>query len=75
MLCQSCNKSKNQLHHVKSRILIEISLNMCQSCIDSGYEPRWVVILAARSLGSDAVRSYIVDKRYVGPTITGVEII
>lgn len=52
-----------------------ISLNLCQTCIDSGYEPRWVIILAARSNGTDSVKNYIINKRYVGQTITGIEII
>ena len=53
----------------------DISLVMCQSCIDAKYEPRWIIILAARSVGSDAVKDYIINKRYIGRDITGVEII
>jgi len=75
MLCQSCNNSKSQLYYVKSNIMNSISLNMCKTCIDNKFEPRWVIILAARSLGSESIKDYIVNKRYVGEQITGVEII
>ena len=75
MLCQSCNQQKYQLHTKKSNIMGDISLVMCQSCIDAKYEPRWIIILAARSVGSDAVKDYIINKRYIGRDITGVEII
>ena len=75
MLCQSCNKSKFQLHSMRSNIMKEINLTMCQTCIDNRFEPRWVIILAARSLGSAAVKDYIINKRYAGEQITGVEII
>jgi hypothetical protein len=75
MLCQSCNKSKNQLYNVRSHIMNDISLKICQTCIDNKFEPRWIIILAARSYGPDSVKNYIAQKRYVGEVITGVEIV
>jgi hypothetical protein len=55
ILCYCCNKTKNKLN-VRKSILIPINLLMCETCITSKFEPRWVVILAGRQLGSDAVK-------------------
>lgn len=75
MLCQSCEKPKNQLFSKNSNIISDIGLVMCQSCIDSKYEPRWIIILAGRSNGPEYVREYISKRRYVGREITANELI
>ena len=48
---------------------------MCQSCIDSKFEPRWVIILSGRQNGADSVREYIIKRLYIGKTITDEELI
>jgi hypothetical protein len=48
---------------------------MCESCISSKYEPRWVVILSGRQLGSDAVKDFIIKKRYIGAEISASELL
>ena len=58
ILCYSCNKSKNQLHARKSALL-PINLLMCETCVNSKFEPRWVIILAGRSNGPDHVRDFV----------------
>lgn len=73
ILCYSCNKSKNKLN-VRKSILIPINLLMCETCITSKFEPRWVVILAGRQLGSDAVKEFIIKKRYIGTDIAASEL-
>lgn len=75
MLCQSCEKPKNQLFSKNSNIISDIGLVMCQSCIDSKYEPRWIIILAGRSNGPEYVKEYISKRRYVGREITANELI
>ena len=75
MLCYSCNKSKNELSLRKSSLLSGINLMMCTTCIESKFEPRWVVILAGRQRGTQAVRDYIVKRRYIGKEILGSELI
>jgi NMD protein affecting ribosome stability and mRNA decay len=75
MLCYSCGKQKNDLISKKSTLLHGINLFMCQTCIDNKYEPRWVIILAARSNDPNYVREYIVKRRYVGNEISGSELI
>ena len=73
ILCYSCNKSKNKLS-VRKSILIPINLLMCETCITSKFEPRWIVILAGRQLGSDAVKEFIIKKRYIGTDIAASEL-
>jgi hypothetical protein len=48
---------------------------MCETCITSKFEPRWVVILAGRQLGSDAVKEFIIKKRYCGNDIAAAELL
>jgi hypothetical protein len=74
ILCYSCNKTKNKLN-VRKSILIPINLLMCETCISSKFEPRWVVILAGRQIGSDAVKEFIIKKRYCGNDITASELL
>jgi hypothetical protein len=47
---------------------------MCETCITSKFEPRWIVILAGRQLGSDAVKEFIIKKRYIGTDIAASEL-
>jgi hypothetical protein len=74
ILCYSCNKSKNQLHAKKSTLL-PINLLMCETCIESKFEPRWLIILAGRSNGPDHVRDFVLKKRYTGNEISASELL
>ena len=73
ILCYSCNKSKNKLS-VRKSILIPINLLMCETCIIAKFEPRWVIILSGRQLGPEAVKEFIVKKRYLGNDIAASEL-
>ena len=75
MKCQSCNKQKSDLIVKKSSLISGMNLYMCQTCIDSKFEPRWVIILASRQQDPSVVRNYIVKRRYVGRDISGSELI
>lgn len=75
MLCYSCGKSKANLNAKKSSLLPGINLLMCQSCIDSKYEPRWIIILAGRQNDPTHVRDFILKRRYIGKEITANELI
>lgn len=72
--CYSCGKQKNELHPKKSEILDGVTSLMCASCIESKYEPRWLIVLASRSKGTDSVKEFIVKRRYVGPDILANEL-
>ena len=75
MKCYSCNKQKNELHTKKSELLDGVVSLMCQNCIDLRYEPRWIIVLAARSKGAETVKDFIVKRRYVGEEILGNELL
>lgn len=74
ILCYSCSKTKNQLSAKRSSLL-PINLLMCETCITSKFEPRWLIILAGRSNGADYVRDYVLKKRYVGNEISASELL
>lgn len=75
MKCYSCNKQKEQLHPKKSELLDGVISLMCQTCIDSKFEPRWVIVLAARSKGADIVKDFIIKRRYIGNDILANELL
>lgn len=74
VLCYSCNKTKNSLS-VKKSSLIPINLLMCETCISSKFEPRWLIILAGRQHGSELVRDFILKKKYIGEDISASELL
>lgn len=73
ILCYSCNKTKNKLNAKRSSLL-PINLLMCETCINSKLEPRWVIILAGRQNGMDSVKEFVVKKKYVGLDISASEL-
>jgi hypothetical protein len=75
MICYCCNKQKSQLHPFKSALLSNMVLLLCQSCIDSKLEPRWVVILAGRQRGFEYIKDFIEKRRYAGKEITATELV
>jgi len=74
VLCYCCNKTKNKLIARKSSLL-SINLLMCETCIVSKFEPRWVVILSGRQFGPEVVREYVIKKRYCGNEISASELL
>jgi len=74
ILCYSCNKTKNKLNAKRSSLL-PINLLMCETCINEKFEPRWVIILAGRQYGFDAVRDFVLKKKYVGQDIAASELL
>ena len=74
ILCYSCAKSKNKLE-VKRSSLLPINLLMCETCITSKFEPRWVIILDGRSNGQDHVKEFIIKKRYAGTEVSASELL
>lgn len=74
ILCYSCNKTKNKLSAKKSSLL-PINLLMCETCISSRFEPRWVIILAGRQYGPELVKEYVLKKKYIGKDISASELL
>lgn len=48
---------------------------MCETCIASKFEPRWVIILAGRQVGPDSVKEFILKKKYHGNDISASELL
>jgi protein-arginine kinase activator protein McsA len=75
LLCNSCDKQKATLKLVKSKVLPGFPLYMCETCIRAGYEPRYVIILAGRRFGTEAVKTHILKRKYHGRDISFSEIV
>lgn len=75
MDCYSCGKQKHQIHSKSSDIIKGVTVLMCQSCIDAGYEPRWIVVLGGRQNGPESVKHYVAKRKYVGAEIMAHELI
>ena len=52
-----------------------INLLICETCVASKFEPRWVIILSGRQMGSEYVRDFIVKKKYIGNEISASELL
>ncbi len=74
-LCQSCNKQRAVLYNRKSRLEPGIQLMVCDTCIKSRFEPRWIIILHGRRNGPKSVATWIKKRLYVGDEISAKEII
>ena len=74
VLCYSCNKSKHKLN-VKKSSLLPINLLMCEGCITSKFEPRWLIVIAGRQSGPDSVREFVLKKKYIGDEISASELL
>ncbi len=69
-VCDSCDKPKNSLRMVRSALIDSMKLFLCESCMEKGYEPRFVILVHMASFGNnDDNAHYITDKKYVGEEI------
>ena len=73
ILCYSCNKSKAKLS-ARSSSLLPINLLMCETCISSKFEPRWLIILSGRQNGPESVKDFVLKRRYCGNDISASEL-
>lgn len=70
LTCQVCSEPKASLERVKSRIVTDWELNLCQSCKVRKYEPRFLLILAINQFGrTDIIDDYVKKRLYVGDEI------
>lgn len=73
--CASCRKMKYEVHGKKSELLPQINLLMCRRCIGKGYEPRHIIIAAARARGVAVASRFIVEGLYEGDPILASDIV
>jgi hypothetical protein len=69
MRCTVCKEPKNELTPSKSKLIAGLQLFRCQECVRGQKEPRFAIIMAARSEGNEAVRFWVRGHRYVGEPI------
>lgn len=74
-VCDSCEQQKAELRVVKSKVIPDMDLLLCKTCIGNRFEPRWCLILAGRSYGPDSVKSWVNKRRYIGDTISFAEVV
>lgn len=75
LVCQSCNQQKMTLRKVRSSLINTMEIVMCNTCISNKFEPRYIVIIAARTSGIDSVRKVISERRYLGDLISASDIL
>lgn len=75
VLCTVCQQPKNELTLRKSKLLPGLTLLLCGDCLRGQKEPRFAIIMAARTMGYKEVRAWIVNHRYVGDEIKLKEIV
>ncbi len=75
MICQSCKQHRQTLKVRNSRLIPKTKFNLCDGCINRKFEPRWAVVISARSFGWASVSEYIDKHLYVGEEITLKEVI
>jgi NMD protein affecting ribosome stability and mRNA decay len=75
ILCYSCSIARNKINAVKSKLIPSINLMLCETCLTSGYEPRWAIVIAGRQSGSELVKDYVLNKKYIGEEIVASELL
>jgi|LauGreDrversion4_2_1035121.scaffolds.fasta_scaffold284811_1 hypothetical protein len=75
ILCYSCSIARNKINAVKSNLIPTINLMLCETCLASGYEPRWAIVIAGRQSGSELVKDYVLNKKYIGEEIVASELL
>lgn len=74
-ICACCKKQKYEVHAKKSALFPTMDLLMCNSCIRKGYEPRHLIIIAARSGQLTSATPFIINHLYEGDKIHAEDIL
>ena len=76
LVCDSCKSNRAKIGVRESTLLPGVKLFMCEVCVASGFEPRWIIVLSAASNGLNGLlTSFISKRKYIGKTITAEEIL
>lgn len=73
MSCQCCGKQKSRIGAKDSKLIKGTKLLLCTDCKREDHEPRYFVVIAARS--GRNVRDYIVHNRYCGEELAAADVI
>lgn len=69
MVCTVCQQPKNELIPRRSELIPGLMLYRCGQCHNGKKEPRFAIMMAAKTMGNEAVRPWVLGHRYVGPSI------
>lgn len=75
--CSSCDRQKNDLTPIKSKLMPSMQIYLCNDCIHLKREPRWLIIIVGQS-GEEGRRRaipFVKNHRYVGEAIKWVDIL
>jgi len=75
MVCTVCQEPKNELTPAKSQLLPGLMLYRCGTCSSAKKEPRFAILMAAKTMGNEAVRPWVLNRRYVGKEILLEEVV
>jgi len=73
MKCQCCVTQKSDVVAKESALIKGNKLLLCKECASMNHEPRYFVIIAARS--SRDVRTHILQKQYCGDEIPASDVL
>lgn len=73
--CTVCRRPRASLRPRKSKLKPDMLMFLCNECFDGKREPRFLIILVARSKGVSAVRDHIRNHKYYGDKIVAEELI
>lgn len=75
IVCTVCKQPKNELTFSLSQLIDGLKLYRCAQCHGSKKEPRWAILMAAKTMGNDSVRPWVTNHRYVGEPIKLSEVV
>lgn len=75
VVCSVCSGHRETLHSRKSKLLKTVGLYLCNDCLKTNKEPRWLIILIGRTKGPNFVYQYIKHRRYDGEEIMAKELL
>lgn len=75
MVCTVCQEPKNELTPSRSQLLPQLMLLRCSTCNAGKKEPRWAILLTAKTMGNKSVRRWVAGHLYVGEPIKLSEVV
>lgn len=64
LVCTSCSKQRRDLKSRRSSLIKGMPILLCTECNEKGFEPRYVIIMAARNSGIERISDYLLKQRY-----------
>lgn len=64
LTCTSCSRQRRNLKGRRSSVVKGQQIILCTECSEKGYEPRFLLIMAARQHGVDKIADFLLKDRY-----------